>query len=57
MDESQESTLIDAISALMIFSKSDDLKAQGSILVAMLVLVIICYLISRDICYQNNKKG
>eukprot|EP00112_Aurelia_sp_Birch-Aquarium-sp1_P009890 Seg2142.3 transcript_id=Seg2142.3/GoldUCD/mRNA.D3Y31 product="Zinc finger FYVE domain-containing protein 21" protein_id=Seg2142.3/GoldUCD/D3Y31 len=29
VDESQENTLIDAISALMIFSKSDDLKAQA----------------------------
>ena len=30
VDESQEHTLIDAISALMLFCKSDELKAQGS---------------------------
>ena len=30
VDESQENTLVDAISALMIFCKSDELKAQGT---------------------------
>ena len=36
VNESQEQTLIDGISALMIFCKSPELKAQGQVHVAML---------------------